>query len=235
MFSFFSPPPVEALRIFAVGDVHGYVKPLETIFKSIQPKKQDTIVMLGDYIDRGPDSKKVLQFLKKQKSRCNLVKLMGNHEDILLHILTDDLYALANTDDWLSWGGSDTLKSFGVRRPHELPSWVLEFLKECILYYQTNKYIFAHAGFESDVPMEEQENEVLMWDKVFTTFDYPQHISGKKGFVGHTAQKNGCILKKEAFDCIDTYCYGGRWLTAINCDSGEIIQANPDGSIHRGV
>ncbi len=220
-------------RTFAVGDVHGYIKPLETLFSTIKPKKQDTIVMLGDYIDRGPDSKKVIQFLRKQNQKCRLIKLMGNHEDILLHILTDDLYAVTNTEDWLSWGGKETLASFGVHRTCDLPSWVLTFLKECILYYQTDKYIFAHAGFDPDVPMEEQTIDKLLWDKVFATFDYPLHVSGKKGFIGHTAQKTGWIMEKDAFTCIDTYCYGGRYLTAINVDTHEIIQANPEGVLKK--
>ena len=189
--------------------------------------------MLGDYIDRGPDSKKVLQFLRKQSSKCNLIKLLGNHEDMLYQILTDEMAALCNTEDWLSWGGLQTLQSFDVRRPNELPKWVLEFLKECLPYYETADCIFAHAGFKPDKPMEEQEHDVLIWDKVFSTFDYPKHVSGKKGFIGHTAQKNGKLLVKDAFTCIDTCCYCGNWLTAINVDTGELIQANPDGSIHQ--
>ncbi len=233
MFNLFSSKKDSPPRTFAIGDVHGFYKPLETIFKAIAPKKHDTIVMLGDYIDRGPDSKKVMHFLRKQKSKCNLVKLMGNHEDMLLQILTDDLAALCNTEDWLSWGGLQTLQSFGVRRPNELPKWVLEFLKECLPYYETETCIFAHAGFKPDKPMDQQDHDVLIWDKVFSTFDYPPHFSGKKGFVGHTAQKNGELLIKDAFTCIDTCCYCGNWLTAINVETGELIQANPDGTIRQ--
>ena len=233
MLNLFFPKNDRPPRTFAIGDVHGYFKPLKTIFKVIDPKKRDTIVMLGDYIDRGPDSKKVLQFLRKQSSKCNLIKLLGNHEDMLYQILTDEMAALCNTEDWLSWGGLQTLQSFDVRRPNELPKWVLEFLKECLTYYETADCIFAHARFKPDVPMEEQERDVLIWDKVFSTFDYPKHVSGKKGFIGHTAQKNGKLLVKDAFTCIDTCCYCGNWLTAINVDTGELIQANPDGTLRQ--
>lgn len=221
-------------RLFVVGDVHGYIKPLAALFDEIKPARQDTVVMLGDYIDRGPDSKKTLQFLKKQAKKCNLITLRGNHEDILLHILEDELYAMANTEDWLSWGGAETLASFNVKWPYQLPGWVYNFLKQCPLYYETENNIFVHANFDPETPLSDQDPDMLCWQRVFSTFDYPRHYSGKMGYVGHTAQKSGQILEKEGFWCIDTYLYGGRYLTALDVESGKIWQVNQEGVFKKG-
>lgn len=218
-------------RTFVVGDVHGYIKPLSALFATLAPTRRDTVVMLGDYIDRGPDSKKVLQFLKKQAKSCNLITLRGNHEDILFHILEDPLYALANTEDWLTWGGAETLQSFNVKFPYQLPGWVFTFLKSCPLYYETDKNLFVHANFDPQLPLNVQDPDILCWQRVYSTFDYPRHCSGKMGFVGHTAQKSGQILEKEGFWCLDTYLYGGRYLTAAEVETGRTWRATQDGTV----
>ena len=71
-------------RIIAIGDIHGCSTALDAILRLVEPGPEDTVVTLGDYIDRGPDSKGVLDLLLRLKSRCHLVPLMGNHEEIML-------------------------------------------------------------------------------------------------------------------------------------------------------
>ena len=96
-------------RVIAIGDVHGCAAALSTLIDTIQPAQQDLIVMLGDYIDRGPDSKSVIDQVLELSTRCHVMPLIGNHETMLLQGLDE----LVFRDFWLSFGGKETLASYG--------------------------------------------------------------------------------------------------------------------------
>src|SRR5581483_10963025 len=133
----------------AIGDVHGCLAALNTLIDAIDPGPDDTLVTLGDYIDRGPQSRGVLDRLIALAGRCRLVPLLGNHEEALLDALRD-ITALRR---WLTLGGADTLRSYGwvsggPRRA--LADWIpqkhREFLAGCRPYYETATHLFVHAG-----------------------------------------------------------------------------------------
>jgi serine/threonine protein phosphatase 1 len=216
-------------RTIAIGDIHGCSAALDALLEAIQPRPEDCIVTMGDYINRGPDSRGVIERLIELKTRCCLVPLLGNHEEMLLEALADS-YPL---DYFLGVGGDATLDSYGPNRVLSLiPDDHLRFLQGCLDYHEAKSHIFAHASYESDLPMGEQTTLVLRWEPLGNSVPKP-HVSGKTVIVGHTPQKSGEILDHGHVKCIDTYCYGGGWLTALDVQTGEIWQADLEANMRR--
>src|SRR5262245_2164924 len=96
-------------RTIAIGDIHGCSAALAALIDVVSPTPDDTLVTLGDYIDRGPDSRGVIDQLMALAGRCRLVPLAGNHEEVLADALAD----IAGLRRWLTLGGADTLRSYG--------------------------------------------------------------------------------------------------------------------------
>jgi serine/threonine protein phosphatase 1 len=212
-------------RLIAIGDIHGCLAALLRLLDAIKPTGDDTIVTLGDYIDRGPDCRGVIDCLIRMQSNCRLVPLLGNH-DVLLIDIRNGQSSLYN--DWLLFGGKATLMSYGTLRPEEIPADHIEFLENCMLYYDTEKHIFLHGTYDPALPMERQSLQTLLWDKIRPTPPTP-HCSGKTVIVGHTAQRTGQILDLGYLKCIDTCCYGDGYLTALDINTGQIWQADKTG------
>ena len=183
------------------------------------------ITSTGDQTARG-----VIDRLIELKDRCRLVPLLGNHEDILFEALADR-YRL----DYLIWvGGDATLDSYGPDRDsHSSRPDHFRFLESCLDYHETESHIFVHASYEPDLPMGEQTTPILRWERLRNSVPEP-HFSGKTVITGHTSQKNGEILDLGYLKIIDTYCYGGGWLTALDVQSGEVWQADREGKM-RGL
>src|SRR5262249_12830903 len=121
-------------RTIAIGDIHGCADALTAVLTAVEPGPVDTVVMLGDYIDRGPNSRGVLDQVIALANRCRLVSLIGNHEEALLDSLRDK----SNLRRWLDLGGADTLRSYGwaLGGPRRaLEDWIplphREFLTHC--------------------------------------------------------------------------------------------------------
>ena len=145
------------------------------------------------------------------------------------------LEALSGTHPmtWLGKGGIATLDSYVPGRDIRLiPDKHIQFLKTCLDFYETDTHIFVHANYFPDIPMAEQPVARLRWESLRETIPDP-HFSGKKVIVGHTSQKKGDILDLGHLKCIDTYCCGGGWLTALEVNSGEVWQADRDGRMLR--
>lgn len=161
---------------YAIGDIHGYLTPLKILYFKIKkdilkyPNENHTIIFLGDYIDRGPESKQVLDFIMSLKNTADLeyIFLKGNHEQMLIdsfHGLSDQVLSM-----WLCNGAVQTLDSFGIDydRYHIQESAVLkpyvDFLEKTKLYFETDNYIFCHSGFislDKRSPLENQEDNIL--------------------------------------------------------------------------
>ena len=169
------------VRIYAVGDIHGRADLLQQLFARIdaneerQPIKHKIEVFLGDYIDRGPDTRKVLETLTERAKTHELVCLKGNHEALMLRFL-DDATVLRV---WRHLGGLETLVSYGivpnlasdpaseVRLASELKSRLdrshENFLRNLRLSYSFGDFFFAHAGVRPAVPLNQQSEEDLLW------------------------------------------------------------------------
>ncbi|MCO7223528.1 metallophosphoesterase [Pleionea sp. CnH1-48] len=219
-------------RVFAIGDIHGHLKPLQAIIQKANLVAGDTLVFLGDYIDRGPSSKAVIEYLIELESQYETIFILGNHEEALLTSRTDSDYFEA----WLGFGGDTTLRSYQLPIEQEslskIPTRHWQFLDNCREYYETDTHLFTHATIDPDVNIKYQSEENLRWSKQFST---TPHTSGKVSVCGHVSQKNGQILNLGHSVCIDTYVYGGGWLTCLNLADNSYIQANEHGLCQTGV
>ena len=220
-------------RTIAVGDIHGCAAALDAVIAAVAPDPADTVVTLGDYIDRGPDSRGVLDRLIALGRRCRLVPLTGNHEEVLLDALRDKS-ALAR---WLALDGADALRSYGwapggPRRRLEdwFPPAHRAFLAGCRPYHETPTHLFVHAGYVPDLPAAEQPGLALRW-RVADPVTAVPHASGKVAVVGHTPQLDGEVLDLGFLVCIDTNCARGGWLTALDMDTGRVWQADRAGRL----
>jgi serine/threonine protein phosphatase 1 len=173
------------MRVYAVGDIHGRIDLLHRIEGRIAANEaaksagvRSTVVYLGDYIDRGPDSNAVIQHLMTRPPVTGAdVFLKGNHEQVLLDFL-DDPRSVA--EQWFSFGGIATLLSYGVRdapsrvqaeRFDELrdelakaiPPDQLAFLRGLKLSWEAGDYFFVHAGIDPSLPMDRQVPESMLW------------------------------------------------------------------------
>jgi serine/threonine protein phosphatase 1 len=219
-------------RIIAIGDVHGCSAALAALVRAIDPTALDTLVFLGDYIDRGPDSRGVLEQVIALGQRCTVVPLLGNHEEMVLAALEGQ----SELDFWMKFGGVEALASYGYGggrgiRPGGLrgilPAEHLEFMKGCRDYFETVRHIFVHAYYEPDRPLHEQPWSALRWASL-PPVPKP-HCSGKVAIVGHTPQKSGEVLDLGYLKCIDTFCHGGGSPTALEVVSGKVWQSVSSG------
>ena len=214
-------------RTIAIGDVHGCLAALRALLAAIDPQPDDTVVTMGDYVDRGPDSPGVLEELIALGSRCRLAPLLGNHDEMLLDICSGQTSLLS---EWVLFGGDATLTSYDGRVPHGVPKRHVDFLQSCSYYFETGTHFFVHGNYLPDVPLDRQPTDVMLWQSLRERRPGP-HCSGKTAVVGHTAQKHGQILDLGYLICIDTCCYGAGWLTALDVDSKQIWQADQQGRI----
>ncbi len=214
-------------RTIAIGDIHGCLDALNALLNAIQPTRDDTIVTVGDYVDRGPDSNGVLERLLQLEQTTNLVALMGNHEEMLIAVLERQIEPYS----WLNHGGVETMDSYGFAGDLAcVPKSHRDFLKRMEDFYENDTHFIVHANYDPGLPFAEQPSDLLRWVKISNVLPGP-HISGKRAVVGHTHDRQGDIFEVPHLVCIDTYCYGGKWLTALDLETGKVWQANPDGSM----
>lgn len=217
-------------RTIAVGDIHGCAVSLKKLLKLISPTKEDTVVFLGDYIDRGPNSKGVIDQIIDLKEKCKVVTICGNHEEMMLGALQG---GRSDLQYWTFYGGAATLDSYtkeDVSLANIFPKDHIAFVKSCVDYHETDKFIFLHAGCDPKVPLTEQRWFTQRWIHLPEGLQKDdlrcKHISGKTLIVGHTPQLDCKILDIGCLKCIDTlsFCPEGC-LTALDVDTNQIWQA----------
>ena len=210
-------------RIFAIGDIHGCNHELRKLLPRIEPDPlTDTVVFLGDYIDRGPDSRGVIDtILDFKRAFPDAICLKGNHEDMFL----DSYLNEKNVDLYFYNRGASTLYSYGVSiadfpAVKFLPEEHLKFFTNLPLYYETDDYIFVHAGLRPKVSLEEQSLEDLLW--IRDEFINSRWNFGKTVVFGHTPLAEPLIEKNKIG--IDTGVVYGGHLTCLELPSLKIIQ-----------
>jgi calcineurin-like phosphoesterase family protein len=214
-------------RIIAIGDIHGCTLALAAVLDALIPRPDDTIVALGDYVDRGPDVPGTLERLIELGKQCSLIPILGNHDEMVLEIMAGNQQLLA---PWLSFGGDATLAAYGCRSPSELPQTHLDFLANCHEWCEMDQHFFVHASYLPDIPLDDQPPSTLRWESLRDDLPGP-HCSGKIAVAGHTAQPDGRILNLTYLQCIDTCCYGEGCLTAMDVHSGQLWQADKEGKM----
>lgn len=226
------PSIPENKRIYAIGDIHGRVDLLNSIHDvilkdsgSLETECENSVVYLGDYVDRGFESKEVLDVLVNSPLEgFKAIYLKGNHEDLLLNFLED--FSIGTL--WFSLGGDATVYSYGVSSPlgvkqdkhfkkiqeslrETLPEEHQRFLLDLKLYHEVGDYLFVHAGIMPGRAMSKQLQEHMMWIRD----DFLKHKKdhGKVIVHGHTVTEEPEILSNRIG--IDTgACYNGK-LTCL--------------------
>jgi serine/threonine protein phosphatase 1 len=198
-------------KFFAIGDIHGNLPHLEQLLEEIKPAfnlRNDTLVFLGDYIDRGPGSQGVVDFiLRLRREFPHVVCLKGNHEAMLLDWLLNG----ENYDLYLANGGGATIRSYSLEGEFKLPQEHVDFFTSLLLYYETERYIFVHAGMKAGIPLEEQDPHDLIW--IRDEFILSPQDFGKTVIFGHTPLQRVYIAPNKIG--IDTGAvYGGK-LTCL--------------------
>ena len=236
----------ENTRVYAIGDIHGRADLLQTMHGLIRddaaacgPEIDKIVVYLGDYVDRGYESRKVIDILLDQLlSGFRSVILKGNHDAWLRQFLDDPLIG----PHWLRYGGDATLLSYGVRvelraddpeRVDEvrqklaklMPERHVVFLDNLELKFELGDYIFVHAGLRPGVALERQSEEDLIW--IREPFLSYRGDFGKVVVHGHTAEDNVVIRNNRIG--IDT---GACWTGTLTClvleeGSHRILVAEP--------
>ncbi len=130
---------------------------------------------------------------------------------------------------WLQYGGQATVDSYGGS-VESIPEEHLAFLRRCRWHHETERHLFIHANYLAEVPLDQQPEALLLWTHLIRHLP-DRHLSGKKAVVGHTPQTTGEILDLGYLVCIDTFCCGGGWLTALDVNSKQIWQANREGGL----
>lgn len=144
-------------RTYAIGDIHGRLDLLEGAFALIRTHaggRGFQVVCLGDYVDRGPDSRGVVDFLMREADRTALTCLKGNHEAMLL-----DAVEQGEWSRWLPNGGEATMASYGI----EIPDAHVQWLRGLPVCARDGDRLYVHAGFRPGVALADQEEAVCMW------------------------------------------------------------------------
>lgn len=176
------------MRRFAISDIHGCRATFEKVLTDvIQLQKEDTLYLLGDYIDRGPDSKGVFDVIMDLQSKDYQVHcLMGNHEDMLLRSFQSEMAA----DSWIMAGGDATLKSFGVEHWEDIPQKYIDFMRDLHYYIELEDYLLVHAGFNFRYAFElkdlYRDESAMLWLRYWYNEIKMSILGGRTIVHGHT-------------------------------------------------
>lgn len=191
----------------AIGDIHGCVRALEKLLEKLALTPDDHLIFLGDYIDRGPDSKGVIERLLAldQTHRCTFLR--GNHEALMLDFLDHGKYDL-----WYINGGATTLTSYVENNAVRIPSTHEAFIRRTELYYEDEDFFYVHAGLNPHLTIEENklqgDENIYLWERSHFQASF---LRWEKPVVcGHTPQSEPLLTEK--LICIDTGCVYAKRL-----------------------
>jgi serine/threonine protein phosphatase 1 len=175
-----SPSSPAAERTIVIGDIHGCRRTFaQLLFHRLKITPADTVILLGDLIDRGPDSKGVLDIVMElQEHGYAIESVRGNHEQMLL-----DFYA-AGDPSWLRNGAAATLKSFATDDPTDLPASYLAWISALPYYLIQGDYLIVHAGINTDIPDPFADRDAMLWSRRHDID--PVKIGGRTAIAGHT-------------------------------------------------
>ena len=231
---------------WVIPDIHGCAKTLQALIEdNIKPTKYDQLYFLGDYIDRGPDSKGVIDYIMHlQKEEYNLKLLMGNHEDFCLKAIEIEKKIIKFLGikqknkirlEWENHGATNTFSNFNIRSLKEFPEIYIQWIKNLEYFIETENFIIVHAGLNFRIRDPFKDKHAMLWIR-----DYkikPEKINNKKIIHGHVPVSlefiNMCIkTKRYNFIDLDNGVYmdnreGFGNLVALELNSMELaIQHN---------
>jgi serine/threonine protein phosphatase 1 len=228
------------MRHYVIGDVHGCLFELTHLYESLPLEHRDTVVFLGDYIDRGPDSRGVIDYLLtiREHNKQKVVFLRGNHEDMMLSFMGISGH---HGNAFLLNGGVATLSSYDISAPavpsdcqavlEALPASHVEFLMNLEPWYMTDEFLCVHAGINPERAWNDQIHEELIW--IRHNFINSEHPLPLTVLFGHTP------MKDVFFDLpykigLDTGLVYGNTLSCLET-TGRILYQIPRGGRHVSV
>lgn len=224
-------------RIYAIGDIHGCISLFEELLENInkdsagRPLRRTRVIVLGDVIDRGPDSCAVVARLRRYaRVKSKFIVLLGNHEQLMVAALDGDLHALRL---WLQVGGRETLLSWGVldglieagasealmtvsrkKIPLEIRSWMARLPYS----YVSGNVLFVHAGIRPGIAFADQDTRDLLW--IGREFLESQTIHPHLVVHGHSIDENGPVMLNNRIG-VDTGAYRTGRLAAVGLEGFE--------------
>lgn len=221
-------------RQFAISDIHGCVKTFrKLVLEVIELSKTDNLYLLGDYLNKGPDSKGVFDFIfELQKAGYKLKCLRGNHEQYLVDGLKYSWEEIA----FLNRGGRETLESFGVDKIHQIPEKYLNFIKSLPFFFETESYLLIHAGLNFDLedPFKDDFSMLNIRDMKVDLIK----TGNKKIIHGHVPNsyldiENACLPGRQALTfhdnhisidggCVYSHIHALNHLIALEIKSGKM-------------
>ena len=222
------------MRVLAFGDIHGCLTAFDTLLDWVKPTKEDVVIALGDYVDRGPESRGVIVRLMELREQLNLICLRGNHEKMMV-----DAYRGGRGEkrDWLSVGGVETLASYSIfpgrgGSLEEVSATHWHFLEnDLVNYFESDHFIFVHATVMPGFDLVDQPENALFWEYFPESM---RHHSGKMVVCGHSAQRSGLPKVIPGAVCIDTRAFADGWLTCLDVHNARYWQANQQGNKREG-
>lgn len=214
-------------RRIVIGDVHGHYNGLMGLLEAIAPGADDEVYFIGDLIDRGPQSYQVVDFVKKNAYPC----ILGNHEQMLLDVVSGGSMAAHVQQSWLYSGGYATISSYP---DSTIPQEHLEWMQNLPTHLDLGDYWLVHAGIDPRIPLAEQTSDQLCWVRdEFHSIEQP-YFRDKVVIIGHTITftlpgvNPGKLAQGQGWIDIDTGAYHPKsgWLTGLDLTNNQVYQFN---------
>jgi len=213
------------MSLYGIGDIHGCVNTLNLLLEKIEPGADDHLVFIGDYVDRGPNTKAVIERLIRLQGECECTFLRGNHEEMML-----DFLDFRESELWHINGGDATLASYLTGTDnYDIPEEHETFIRATVAYWNEPDFFFVHAGLKPHLTIEENlvhhSSEVFLWERSHLA---AKELAWEKPVVcGHTPQREP--IDRPLLICIDTGCVymsypGYGVLTAVRLPERDMIQ-----------
>jgi len=216
------------MGLIAIGDIHGCAATLEALLDRLAPTADDHLLFVGDYIDRGPNSKRVIDQLLALREEVPCTFLRGNHEAMMIEYLDAGAFNL-----WQMNGGVSTLQSYADNGSGEfvIPDAHADFVRNTKLYHETDDFFFVHAGLKAHLSVQENverdDEQIFLWERGH--LEASSFAWEKTVVCGHTPQPEP--INREHLLNIDTGCVyhtrpGMGRLTAVYLPEREFVFAD---------
>lgn len=190
------------MRTFAISDIHGNNEAFRKALKFVKLKKTDNLILLGDFIDRGDDSKGVLDtILLLKENGFKIICLMGNHEDMLLKAFENKNYL----NSWIKNGGDKTLLSFLTSSIEKIPQKYIDLIKSFVYFYELNNFIFVHAALNMLIDNPFSDLHTILWERDPYKYYDEKWLGNRILIHGHNPKEKDLIINdlKNKILCID--------------------------------
>jgi len=208
---------------WVIPDIHGCIDTFKCLIEElIRPSRYDEIYLLGDYIDRGPNSKGVIDYLMRlQKDEYNIIPLKGNHENYMVELYDEEAGSTASRllkfsgkkrKVWHVIGGKKTMESFGVKHLRDVPLEYIDWMRNLDYYVELDRFILVHAGLNFAIENPFEDKNAMLWVRDYTVV--PEKIGNRRIIHGHVPVNMELI----------NLAVGSDYYKFIDLDNGPYIR-----------